>query len=444
MPAWLCWVSGVGEWVSPDGTQTGEFRVVADLDWATLDVYNGPEYLEEDNPIPLLAHTLEVKNGGRAVLATFSFLPVECRGEVLLDDQGCMNGTFTDSNGEGRYVGTTQWYERPYTTDPPRPKDLFQREPTSVRWQVPPCLQDGRVLLLGIGGASRSGKGTLARSVSEALCRKGLDCVVVHQDNYIRLAGSYLIRGRKGEVEVDNFETPASISWRDFTKAINTAAKKVTPEARGRKFKPGIVIAEGFLLYWMKEINEVFRARIFLRASRQEVSFRRQESKPMHQAFLEHVFWPAHLAYGQPQAPVHEIIVEDGQQDFPLPIPMLRAALEVLRDHGGDELHRALTQKASPGRSSSSQATRAEATEANPARVSSSQASRAEAAQATPTPPPRRAARALWGTPPARTALLCSSNLTRAAAASSPDRTLAVCSRHWVIRRSLRTSSMQC
>jgi len=48
--------------------------------------------------------------------------------------------------------------------------------------------------------------------------------------------------------------------------------------------------------------------------------------------FLEHVFWPAHLAYGQPQAPVQEIEVADGQQEYPVPDTMLR--LTPRRPHG--------------------------------------------------------------------------------------------------------------
>jgi len=304
--------------------------------------------LEKDNPVPLKRHSLHLEDKGRSVRVRFSFLTIQCDGEVLLDDAGRMEGFFHDGYGKGRYVGAATWKQRPYSTHPPRPCNIPEREPTSVMWQAPACMQDGRVFLLGVGGASRSGKGTVSKRVAELLVGRGLDTIMVHQDLYIRQAGSYIHPGKYKSVEVDNFETPSSISWRDFAKAITAAAKKVAPESKGRGIKPGVVIAEGFLLYWMLQLNEAFHVRIFLRASQQEICYRRQQSKPLPEPFLEHVFWPAHLAYGQPQAAAHEIVIPNGQQDYPLPASLLKSALEVILSHGGDALSRALTRKAAP------------------------------------------------------------------------------------------------
>jgi len=332
---WVCFGSGVGEWISNDGQQRGDFRVYADLHWATLYVYNGPEHLDDENPSPLQSYSFRLEDDGRLLRISFAFDDIDCRGEVFIDVCGGMNGSYKAADGTGRYIGTSTVELCPYNTRPPRPKDELPPEPSAISWAAPDCVLDGSVMLLGVGGASRSGKGLLTAAIARTLRTSGVMVRVVHQDRFVRCSGSYVEHGERENTEVGMFETPSSILWRDFTRAISAAAEDVLEDAEDRgEACACVVVVEGFLLYWMDAINQALQLRIFLRASRDEVFWRRQQSKPLPESFLEHVFWPAYLAYGQPQAPVHEIEVLDGEQEYPVPNALLAKALQIIRDHG--------------------------------------------------------------------------------------------------------------
>eukprot|EP00927_Polykrikos_kofoidii_P014298 TRINITY_DN16260_c0_g1_i1.p1 TRINITY_DN16260_c0_g1~~TRINITY_DN16260_c0_g1_i1.p1 ORF type:complete len:387 (+),score=63.05 TRINITY_DN16260_c0_g1_i1:30-1163(+) len=326
---WLVRARGVGEWRSDCGTRRGAFRLYIDTDLADLVVHNGPENLEEGNPVSLASRSFVYLDGGSSLRVCFSFRPFYCEGHVVLTSDGCMTGTWVAVDGKGEYTGHVDGEYRPKGTRAPRcPKALTERlkkEPRSVSWEVPASISEGRVALVGIGGASRSGKGTVSNAVAEVLRNQGFRVAIVGLDRFCNCVGSYQLP--EGGTE-GMYETPCSIDWPRFARALTASAQEV--DATSKKQPVGVVITEGFLLYWMAEFNRAFTSRIFLRTSREEVFRRRQRSTKLAESFLEHVFWPSHLAFGQPQAPVDEIFIEDNQQAYPVPDSLLSEVLKAL------------------------------------------------------------------------------------------------------------------
>merc|ERR1740129_1606016 len=124
------------------------------------------------------------------------------------------------------------------------------------------------------------------------------------------------------------FENPSAVNWPELVKAISKAAEQVaaesTPEA------PNFVILEGTLVFHMPQIRQAMRRRVYLRCSRNEVLRRRQATAILAEPFVEHVFWPMHLQYGQPQAEWDDLRVEDGEEGHPAPEALVSEALGVL------------------------------------------------------------------------------------------------------------------
>merc|ERR1740129_738959 len=124
------------------------------------------------------------------------------------------------------------------------------------------------------------------------------------------------------------FENPSAVNWPDLVKAISKKAEEVAAE--GTPEAPNFVILEGTLVFHMPQIRQAMRRRLFLRCSRNEVLRRRQASATLAEPFVEHVFWPMHLQYGQPQAEWEELRVEDGEEGHPAPEALVSEALGLL------------------------------------------------------------------------------------------------------------------
>merc|ERR1719277_422366 len=105
------------------------------------------------------------------------------------------------------------------------------------------------------------------------------------------------------------YENPSAVSWLDMVKGISAAAERIS--STGTVEAPSVVIVEGFLVFYMPQLCQALNRRIFLRTSRNEVLRRRQAVATLAEPFVEHVFWPMHLQYGQPQAAWEDICVED-------------------------------------------------------------------------------------------------------------------------------------
>jgi len=329
---WLIRATGQGEWVSDDEQVRGKFSIAVDIDSASVKIHYDPDYPIDGDEAHLLRYSLKYVHGGFAILVCFVCEGLQHEGLVELDGNGKLEGQYKGPEGaSGYYTGTTSPQLRPHGVKPPTPDKMVKKhlanEPNSLDWKAPACLNSGRVVVVGVGGPSRSGKSTLAKALAKAYKERGIVVSVVRQDQFNVCAGMYHLPGGGTEAM---YETPCSLKWDQLAEALTKAIESVKSKPGA---PPGLVIVEGFLLYWVAELNRVFDVRLFLRASRDEVLRRRQAATKLHPSFLEHVFWPSHLAYGQPEAPFHEYKIPDGQKGYPVPSDLLESAMRDVESH---------------------------------------------------------------------------------------------------------------
>mmetsp|Transcript_53197 Transcript_53197/g.99774 ORF Transcript_53197/g.99774 Transcript_53197/m.99774 type:complete len:397 (-) Transcript_53197:16-1206(-) len=326
---------GEGFWTQKAGEEekTGEFRALVNTDLAEVVINIGPDFVEDWNPAPLQSYSFRYLRGGSHLRISFELQkPPGCKGELELNVFGGFAGRLEGAGGPGagKITGTGTVEEAPdHVNEIPRPTkalaEKLQNEPRAVRWEAPDCVKNGVVALVGIGGPSKSGKSSLAKALVECLkeCRR--EATIVEQSRYERCVGTYNCSAGCDE---QMFENPSAIAWLDLAKAVSAAADRVS--TAGSVEVPSIVIVEGSLVFHIPQLCQAFHKRIFLRTSRSEVLRRRQAIATLAEPFVEHVFWPMHLQYGQPQAAWDDIRVEDGAEGCPVPEALLSEALGVL------------------------------------------------------------------------------------------------------------------
>lgn len=143
---------------------------------------------------------------------------------------------------------------------------------------APAILPDTDVTVIGISGPTRSGKSTLAQSLSTLLCAK-----IIHQDDFLN---PIITHGYK------NYDTDDAIDWPEFfstvSKAINEAAKVTHSK---------YLIVEGFRIYSKSIGLSLFDCKIFLELDASTAYSRRATTKPILQSHFNKYVWPAHQQY---------------------------------------------------------------------------------------------------------------------------------------------------
>ncbi|MDX1406871.1 MAG: zeta toxin family protein [Saprospiraceae bacterium] len=168
-------------------------------------------------------------------------------------------------------------------------------------------------LIIGIGGASRSGKTSLARRLARRLRKIG-SCVVLHQDDYIRpIPEIPLIRG-----EID-WEHPDSLDYAQLRDLVEAAS-----------IAKDFVIVEGFMLYPDKELTAMCDVHFFCEIDKATFLKRRRKDHRYGidaEWYIEHV-WDAFLKHGQPppELEVYRLCKADNVMDI------LRASGKIKRD----------------------------------------------------------------------------------------------------------------
>ena len=132
--------------------------------------------------------------------------------------------------------------------------------------------------LIGVCGATRSGKTTLCNSIMKYL--KSDEKHLIHLDNYFSLELLY--------DHNNNWEIPEVISWDDLIEDIEK------PKYIINYMKKKFILVEGFLLF-KQPLCYKFDKSIFIYISKEEAKKRRMETKPVPEEYYEDLVWPNFL-----------------------------------------------------------------------------------------------------------------------------------------------------
>ncbi|KAJ7594687.1 P-loop containing nucleoside triphosphate hydrolase protein [Mycena floridula] len=201
-------------------------------------------------------------------------------------------------------------------------------------------MQQDQVILVGIGGATCSGKTTLAKHLKNILP----DSVIVHQDDFappqelvpihpihnvqdwdapegaiswpkmvsfldqVKMTGEIPAQHRSHDHLNEQKDIPLSDHVRDHWKRVFQDKKKKREEnGQGRIIW---ALVDGFLLYWHPEVREKLDVRFFLRVPEEILKKRRHERHGYHTAvqsdpegslwrdpplYWEQIVWPAYV-----------------------------------------------------------------------------------------------------------------------------------------------------
>ena len=131
---------------------------------------------------------------------------------------------------------------------------------------------------IGICGATRSGKTTLAKSIIQYL--KSDEKHLIHLDDFFSLELLYEHK--------NNWEIPEVIEWRYLIEDMEN--EKYTIKYLNKKY----IVTEGFLLF-KKPLFYKFHKSIFIWVSKEESKKRRMETKPVTEEYFENFVWPNYL-----------------------------------------------------------------------------------------------------------------------------------------------------
>lgn len=136
------------------------------------------------------------------------------------------------------------------------------------------------ICYIGICGATRSGKTTLAENILKyfnAPIEK-----LINLDEYYSL--------EKIWENNNNWEIPESLEWEYLIKDLNDPKYLI-------KYKDkNYIIVEGFLLF-KKPLCHIFNRSIFVYITKKECKKRRMISKPVPEEYFEYLIWPNYIKY---------------------------------------------------------------------------------------------------------------------------------------------------
>lgn len=160
-------------------------------------------------------------------------------------------------------------------------------------------------MIIGIGGVSRAGKSTLSELLQKRFEQIGKSTAIIEQDKYInKVEDIPKIRDRT------DWESPLSINFVKFKKAILAAAKKHDH-----------VIAEGLLVYHDLGLNKIYDKSIFIHIpktvfiERKKIDLR-WGSTPEPRWYMDHI-WSSYRSYGRENLPADHLKIS-GKQKFDL------------------------------------------------------------------------------------------------------------------------------
>jgi len=208
---------------------------------------------------------------------------------------------------------------------------LFKRE--EKNWQ--PCSECIVPIVVGIGGATRSGKTSLSRNLrtyySNIIER---DLYTLCQDRFFDVQQMLVVDGfRNSEspeaVDMDRFIETIKILKSESTIPCQNCIKKKkqskdfnntpfvpTGEKKQSNIK-NIMIVEGFLLYCDERIYSLFDIKLFVHITHDTCLKRRMSTTRVPQEYFDKLIWPCYLQYNEIvlNKKISNIFILDGEQE---------------------------------------------------------------------------------------------------------------------------------
>ncbi|ETO29874.1 hypothetical protein RFI_07247 [Reticulomyxa filosa] len=140
------------------------------------------------------------------------------------------------------------------------------------------------VIVIGISGATRSGKGTLARNLVTYIGEE--HCLCICQDKFFDVEKIY--------AKLDgNWEIPEALKPEEFLKQISKMIDSQKAKKSGKKY----VIIEGFLAFTDSRICNLLDVMFWLDINKEVCYQRRMTTKRVPHDYFEQYLWPGHLQY---------------------------------------------------------------------------------------------------------------------------------------------------
>eukprot|EP01083_Nonionella_stella_P117938 351903_1 len=148
---------------------------------------------------------------------------------------------------------------------------------------------DVQVIVIGIGGATRSGKGTLARKLYKELGGKDV-CYSLCQDYFFDRKVIY--------EELDgNWEDPRALNHDAYLSKINETIEKAKQCVLQATNNKRYVILEGFLLFHDERLVELLDHKFWLEISKKTCHDRRMRTKTVPEIYFQKQLWPCYQMY---------------------------------------------------------------------------------------------------------------------------------------------------
>ncbi len=157
-------------------------------------------------------------------------------------------------------------------------------------------------MVIGIGGASRSGKSTLANLLVTHFRKTGKKAIIFHQDDFV--FPETQIPKIKGKTD---WESPLSID--------HDLLLEVVKDFRDRF---DVVIIEGFFAFYHQPLNVLYDRRVFVKISRRTFLIRKAMDSRWGYIptwYIDHI-WKSFLKLGKPSELKSDYLAVSGEDEF--------------------------------------------------------------------------------------------------------------------------------
>lgn len=155
-------------------------------------------------------------------------------------------------------------------------------------------------LSIGIGGVSRAGKTSLSNYIKKLYPSKSI--FIIQMDEYVKDEADIPVV--KDHID---WEHPISVDYDKISKVLKEAIQT-----------HDIVITEGILIFYSKELNELFDKRIFIDIPKTVFYKRKKEDKRWGEEpdwYIDYI-WDSYLKYGKLKDSDTNTLYVQGTEDY--------------------------------------------------------------------------------------------------------------------------------